>query len=369
MNRSAILVLLLTTATVCAGPPNEPPRAPVSSPLEIADLEVELATLVPPLLEKFNVPGASVAVLVDREVVLLRGFGRLSSEDNAPAVDAHTVFQAASLSKPVVAYGVHRLLVEGTDGFELDRPLTDYRPPDEPYDHDDPRLQRITARMVLSHTTGFPNWRPGNWSGDPKPLRIKSEPGARFRYSGEGYVYLQRVVERITGETLDVYLHRTVLDPLDMRGSSFVWEERFESVHAVPHDGKGRPQEKSRPVSALAAGTLQTTAADYARFLQAVLSRGPSDEAGESWLTPVSKIDDRLGWSLGWGFDKMEDGHVFWQWGDDGPFKALVAGSHARGVAVVVFTNGQRGLNVARPVVERVLGSGLTFLDYRMLDY
>jgi len=137
------------------------------------------------------------------------------------------------------------------------------RPPDEPYDHDDPRLQRITARVVLSHTTGFPNWRPDNWSGDPKPLRIKFEPGARFRYSGEGYVYLQRVVERITGETLDVYLRRTVLDPLDMRSSSYVWEERFESVHAVPHDGKARPQEKSRPEAALAAGTLQTTAADY----------------------------------------------------------------------------------------------------------
>lgn len=122
MKRSAILVLLLATATVCAGPPGESPKAPVSSPLEIADLEAEFATLIPPLLEKFNVPGASVAVLVDREVVLLRGFGRLSSEDNAPAVDAHTVFPAASLSKPVVAFGVHRLLVEGTDGFELDRP-------------------------------------------------------------------------------------------------------------------------------------------------------------------------------------------------------------------------------------------------------
>ncbi len=95
MKRSAMLVLLLTTATVCAGPSGEPPRAPVSSPLEIADLEAELATLIPPLLEKFNVPGASVAVVVDREVVLLRGFGRLSSAANAPAVDAHSVFQAA----------------------------------------------------------------------------------------------------------------------------------------------------------------------------------------------------------------------------------------------------------------------------------
>ena len=362
-------ILLLTAAVGCGVPPGEPSRAPVSSVLEIADLEAEFATVVPRLLEEYNVPGASVAVLVDREIALVSGFGRVRADESAPAVDAHTVFQAASLSKPVFAYGVHRLLVEGTDGFDLDRPLTDYRPPDEPYEHHDPRLERITARVVLSHTTGFPNWRPDNWSNEPKPLRIKFDPGTRFQYSGEGYVYLQRVVERITGETLDAYLRQTVLDPLDMRGSSFVWEERFEAVHAVAHDGKGRPQDKSRPRAALAAGTLQTTAVDYARFLQAVLGGGPSDEAGESWLSRASKIDDRLGWSLGWGFEEAEGEDLFRQWGDDGPFKALVAGSHARGVAVVVFTNGQRGLNVARPIVERVLGPERAFLDFRMLDY
>ena len=86
-------------------------------------------------------------------------------------------------------------------------------------------------------------------------------------------------------------------------------------------------------------------------------------------MAQVSSIDDQLGWSLGWGFEARADGDLFWQWGDDGPFKALVAGSHSRGVAVVVFTNGQRGLNVARPVIERVLGPGLAFLDFRMVNY
>jgi CubicO group peptidase (beta-lactamase class C family) len=363
----AVLALVLTAAAACAAPP-EPTRPPAAS-LTTDALDADLAELVPPLLERYHVPGASVAVIVDGKPVLLRGYGRLRAEEDAPAVDGHTVFQAASLSKPVVAYGVHRLIAERPDDLDLDRPLSGYRPPDEPYERGDPRLERITARMVLSHTTGFPNWRPDNWSDDPKPLKIRFEPGTKFRYSGEGYVYLQRVVEQITGETLDVYLRGSVLDPLRMQTSSFVWEERFEAIHATPHDGKGRPQEKWRPRSAQAAGTLQTTAADYARFLLAVLGDGPSPEAAESWLTQVSTIDDRLGWSLGWGIEKLEDGDLFWQWGDDGPFKALVAGSPARGVAVVVFTNGQRGLNVARPVVERVLGTGLRFLDYRMLSY
>ena len=353
----------------CSPPSSVPSKMPAANLQSTHELEAGLTGIIPPLLEEHNVPGASVAVLVDREIVLVRGYGRLRADEASPSVDEHTVFQAASLSKPVVAYGVHRLFAERPEDIDLDRPLAEYRPPDEPYRHDDPRLERITARMVLSHTTGFPNWRPGDSSDNPKPLKIKFEPGSRFQYSGEGYVYLQRVVEQITRETLDVYLRRSVLEPLNMRDSSFVWEERFEAVHAKPHDSKGRPKDKWRPRAALAAGTLHTTAMDYARFLQAVLGDGPSGEGAEPWLAQVSTIDDSLGWSLGWGIENVEDGDLFWQWGDDGPFKALAAGSQTGGVAVVVFTNGQRGLNVARPVIDWILGPGLRFLDFRMLSY
>lgn len=364
-----ILGLTLPVSAGCGRPPGVPSDLPAADLRSTHQLETGFAAIIPPLLEEYKVPGASVALLVDREIVLVRGYGRLRADEASPSVDEHTVFQAASLSKPVVAYGVHRLVAERPEGFDLDRPLAGYRPPDEPYRHDDPRLERITARMVLTHTTGFPNWRPGDSSDNPKPLKIKFEPGSRFQYSGEGFVYLQRVVEQITRETLDVYLRRSVLEPLNMRDSSFVWEERFEPIHAAPHDGKGRQKDKWRPRAALAAGTLHTTAVDYARFLQAVLGDGPSGEDAEPWLARVSTIDDSLGWSLGWGFEQGEDGDLFWQWGDDGPFKALAAGSHTRGVAVVVFTNGKRGLNVARPVVEWVLGPGLRFLDFRMLSY
>ena len=146
MHRTATFVLLLMAAVGCTAPAGEAPPTPVPAVPEIADLDADLATIVTPLLEKYNVPGVSVAVLVDGEIVLVNGFGRLRAEENSPAVDAHTVFQAASLSKPVFAYGVHRLLVKRTGGFDLDKPLTDYRSPDEPYDHDDPRLKKITAR-------------------------------------------------------------------------------------------------------------------------------------------------------------------------------------------------------------------------------
>ncbi|MEL7449023.1 MAG: serine hydrolase domain-containing protein [Pseudomonadota bacterium] len=360
----ALVVIAVALVAACS-PPSELP--PMSDSLAAADLEADLASLVPLLLSDYNVPGASVAVLVDGEVVLARGYGQRQAGGGSMPVDENTVFQAASLSKPVVAFGVHRLMAERPTALSLDQPLMAHRPPPGPYDEDDPRFGEVTPRHVLSHSTGLPNWRPNDSGPNPEPLKFRRDPGTDFGYSGEGYLYLQRVVERITGETLDRYLRRTVLDPVGMADSSFLWEASFDDRYASPHDKKGRPREKYRPRQASAAGTLHTTAVDYARFLQAVLGDGP-DGTG-AWLAKESTIDSSLGWALGVGYEAKAQGDVFWQWGDDGGFKALMAGSRERGVAVVVLTNSDRGLNVARPVVERVLGSELQFLDYRMLNY
>jgi CubicO group peptidase (beta-lactamase class C family) len=113
------------------------------------------------------------------------GFGVKDAARREP-VDAETVFEAASLSKSVFAYGVLALCHAGL--LDLDTPLTHYLP-DRSLCRD-PRLEAITARTVLSHTTGFPNWRQRG-----KPLTIDRVPGESFGYSGDGYLYLQRVVE------------------------------------------------------------------------------------------------------------------------------------------------------------------------------
>jgi CubicO group peptidase (beta-lactamase class C family) len=120
----------------------------------------------------------------------VRGFGVNETKKGAPVTE-DTIFEAASLSKPVFAYGVLKLVEQRKLG--LDVPLTTYLP--KPYIQDDDRLNKITARIVLSHRTGFPNWR-----GDGKPLAIHFTPGERFSNSGEGYIYLQHVVEQITGK-------------------------------------------------------------------------------------------------------------------------------------------------------------------------
>jgi CubicO group peptidase (beta-lactamase class C family) len=316
-----------------------------------------------------KLPGMAMAVVRDGTTRIVT-FGVRNAHSATPA-DAHTVFEAASLSKPVFAYLVLQLIDQGV--LTLDDTVAKYAPDDV---KDDPRAASVTVRQVLSHTTGLPNWR-----SKLRPMRTYFPPGDRFSYSGEGFVWLQHVVERITGATLDVVAQRLVFTPLGMTYSSYVWQPRFENDHADPHDAAGEPLPLSRPTEANAAATLHTTVADYALFLAAVLrSERLRPETARLWFTPqvilrrncVSCLDTRpegepigIAWGLGWGLETASN--TFFHWGDNPGFKAMVMGSIRSGVAVAVFTNGTAGLWPAMAVVrEEFAGNHPSFnwLDY-----
>src|SRR6266702_307477 len=151
----------------------------------LADLEKQ----IPGLMAEAKTPGLSIAIIRDAKVLWRRGFGVRDSAAKEP-VDNDTVFEACSVSKTVFAYAVLKLCERGV--INLDTPLTKYT--SERFLEGDPRLDLITARHVLSHTTGFPNWR-----SEAAPLKIQFTPGEKFSYSGEGYSYLQSVVMHLTG--------------------------------------------------------------------------------------------------------------------------------------------------------------------------
>lgn len=175
----------------------EQPAAAAALPAAlIADLESQ----IPAWLAAANVPGLSIAVVRDAKVVWARGFGVKHATTNIP-VDDQTLFEAGSVSKTVFAYAVMKLHETGV--LNLDRPLATYVSDRWLVD---PRFAQITARQVLSHTTGLPNWRSGN-----EPLRIHFTPGSQFQYSGEGYSYLQLVVSRLTGR-IDAQTCETLFD-------------------------------------------------------------------------------------------------------------------------------------------------------------
>src|SRR5262245_12567958 len=235
-----------------------------------------LATNVGQLISEALVPGLSMAVVGNGSIETLTTAGVRNAGDGAP-IDQQTIFDAASLSKPVFAYAVLQLIDAGA--LALDMPLARHVPD---YVQGDPRADTITVRHVLSHTSGLPNWRASDL-----PLKTYFPPGERFSYSGEGFVWLQRVVEAITGDPTDVLLHRLVFEPLEMRQSSFVWQSAFDVNYADPHDAALVPDLKKKPATANTAASLQTTARDYARFLQAVLSGARlKPETARLWLAP-----------------------------------------------------------------------------------
>jgi CubicO group peptidase (beta-lactamase class C family) len=346
---------------------------------------------LPRLLELASVPGLALAV-VDGKRVWRRGFGQ-AIEETAQPVSEETIFEAASLGKPIFAYAVLRLVDAGV--LDLDRPLYDYLPiPDA----NNARMKRVTARHVLSHTTGLPNWRQ-----QPSALEPATEPGKKFSYSGEGYFYLQRVVEALTGKPFARLMREQVLDPLDMKQSSYVWLPRFESRMAAGYDGQekrldiqsaigrrtqviaeewGKPlvdwryEESAQAVKFVnpdwpvlpiymdpnAAGSLLTTVSDYAKYLSRLVAIPPvpglklSPTSRRAMSTPVVRLNSALWWGLGWGIQRDEHGEVLWHWGANNSFRNFVIADPANGRAVVVFTNSENGPRVYERVIVAVTG-------------
>jgi len=294
--------------------------------------------MVGELLDEHGVPGVAVG-FVDADGVT-RVVTAGTRGEGLGSVDDDTVFAAASLSKPVFASGVMALVDAGA--LELDRPLSEYV--SEPYLAGDERAAAITARMVLSHTAGFPNWRHDG------PLFLRWSPGTRWGYSGEGFSYLQQVVERLAGVSVDRYLADAVLRPLGMDASTFLWRDADEARVAVGHTGNGQARPRfCPPVAKAAAGGLFTTAPDYLRFLVHSLAHG------HRMFGAQARIDDELAWGLGWGIEDGEGVRAIWQWGNDPGYKNFVIGRPADGQGVVVLTNSDHGALVYRELVRRLL--------------
>ncbi|UOQ66122.1 serine hydrolase domain-containing protein [Hymenobacter volaticus] len=229
------------------------------------------------LIDSAGIPGLSVAVINQKGVVWAKGAG-VREAGKPERVDESTVFSAASLSKPVFGYLVLKLADEGK--IDLDKPLYQYVPY-RAIEHNE-RHKRITARMVLSHQTGLPNWRSGQ-------LNFLFDPGTRFGYSGEGFVYLQGVVTTITGRELDELAQQYVFRPLGMSRSSYLWQPAFEANHATPHNRFGQPTALSRYSESNAAFSLMTTAADYGRFVVALLTgQGLKPATAQALFRPLS---------------------------------------------------------------------------------
>jgi tetratricopeptide (TPR) repeat protein len=222
--------------------------------------------------------------------------------------------------------------------------------------------------MVMSHSTGLPNW-------GGQRLELAFDPGTEFSYSGEGFVFLQRAVEKITGTDLNSFMQEEVFDPLGMSQSSYVWLDAYEELSATGHDALGRPQQKGKPQRPNAAATLHTTAGDYAKFLGALIEeQGLADETFELIFSPQvsapgddEEFEGTVFWGLGWGLQIGNAETSFWHWGDNGPFKAYVVGYREAGVGLVYFANSDAGLTIGDALLSMAFEDRYPSFDW--LDY
>jgi CubicO group peptidase (beta-lactamase class C family) len=318
----------------------------------IADLE----RLIPKLMEETRVPGVSVALIKDAKLHWRRGFG-VKDRDSKVPIDNNTVFEAASVSKTVFAYAAMKLCEKGVIG--LDTPLTRYT--SERFLEGDARLDLITARQVLSHTSGFQNWR-----SDEKPLKIHFAPGERYLYSGEGYNYLQSIMTNRTGQPIEAYMKANLFVPFGMASSGYIWNDRFENYAARPHDVDGKSLDNRKRTAAdaaryAAAGDLHTTPSDYARFLIEIINPKKSDafrlrkESLKEMIRPQVKVDDSKSWALGWEIQHTKRGDFIQHGGNNKGFHAYASASVEGKSGFIIMTNGDNGWKICGQILHRFL--------------
>ncbi len=303
------------------------------------------------IIRQHRIPALSLAYFDDGTIHSLQAWVESNVFDSE--IDDQTIFSAASLSKPITAYITLRLMEQGK--IHLDTPLAEY------HDYEDLISEtgygRVTPRMVLTHTSGLPNWREGD-------LRFIHTPGLRFSYSGEGFYWLQQVLEHIENKAFEAIAEEWVFEPLAMNRSSFVWEGRFEGNYAIPQNIVMFPSEKWKPASPNAAGSLQTTATDYAKFLQELaepkfitIKTRDAMLSSQVLVKSYEKGQQTVSWGLGIGIQETAEGRECWHWGNNGNVRSYFAYSLARKKGVIYLTNSKNGLAMTNKITDLFLGT------------
>lgn len=314
-----------------------------------------------------DIPGISFA-LFSSEGMLFEYVQGVKSKESSEPVGTETVFEAASISKPVFAVLVQSFVDEGV--IDLTTPLAKYVDPVPEISYD-ARSSTLTPQMILSHQGGLPNWRARInlealtldelfSAGDT--LRFKNDPGTAFGYSGEGFLVLQRVIEDLSSESLETLASARIFDPLAMTRTSFSFSTAAEENYALGHTQDGKPN-KFGLRAALSSSTLHTTAGDLARF-GAYLAKDIARKG--KWATlieptvSVSENDDlHFSWALGFGVVDTPTGRYVYHGGNNVIFIADFIYSIEEDLGYVLLTNSANGPKMVHPLEKHVFGRQL----------
>jgi CubicO group peptidase (beta-lactamase class C family) len=369
LRRSALIIVLVIIPTKRSMAQGIRPSGESSSP--------SLQNVLQQAAAKYKIPGLAVAVIEHGQVRGIEVFGVRDTKSRVPITD-RTVFEAGPLGEPLYAYAVLRLAAEGK--FNPGAPLPSLGP--LPYVRDldatsssgateslgELWFNQVTAIRVMNHTSGMPDWARN------QHLHPQSAPGQKWSYSNEGYLYLQNVVEHVTGESFDALLRRSVLLPDRMAHSDFIWRPEYESEMATGYDSAGTPVPSHRYARPAAAATLYTTVREYAQFVMMLMASAPAQHAHESavsmMLNPTVAVEDasRFWWGLGVGVEKDSEDNFFFHRENSSGFQCFVMASRKTGSGVVIFTNSSNGLDAVPEIVAATIGGTHPILKSKFLQ-
>lgn len=351
-----------------------------------------LTSRVQYLMKKANVSGVGISVFNNNELVYSKAFGLANVQKKVPLTRDAEMY-GASLSKMVFAYIVMLYVQENV--IDLDKPLFEYlsKPlPDYEFDNknkgfqdlkDDERYKKITARMCLTHTTGFPNWR---FFDPEQKLLIKFDPGTRYSYSGEGINYLQFVLEQITGKNLETIAQEKVFQPLGMNHTSYIWQNSFDSNICYGHNIKGEPYGAHKKKVTSAAGSMTTTLNDFTKFYAAFinqknLTKKSFDEMtntqvyikSKAQFGPLAVVDGtdndniQLGYGLGVGIYHTSYGRAYFKEGHDDGWGHYSVAFPDKKIAMIIMTNNDNGESIFKELLEFAIGD--TYMPWQWENY
>jgi CubicO group peptidase (beta-lactamase class C family) len=341
------------------------------------------------LMERFHVPGVSVAVIRDFEIHWAKGYGVADVESGA-RVDADALFQAASISKPVTAMAALRAVQDGRFSLDADinTILKSWKLPAGEFT----RRQPVTPRALMSHTSGlgdgfgFPGYHPsaarptiveilnGSKPSNVGPVLMEREPFSAAKYSGGGVTLMQLALMDALGKPFPEIMQSLVLGPIGMTHSAFEQPLSPErDRHATrAHSGGGRAMDtKWHVYPELAAAGLWTTPTDLATFAieiqKASLGRSArvlNQSTVREMLTPVGVGD----YAVGLAITKKGEGWYFAHGGSNWGFQCDLLAHRLKGYGVAIMTNSDSGRPVINAIEDRVAAAyGWDSLDKPVL--
>jgi len=309
-------------------------------------------------MDTLNIPGLAIAVINDSKVVYHQTFGLANLEKRLP-VTVKTIFEGASLSKSVFAFFVMKFVEEGK--LDLDKPLYEYLPyPD--IAHDD-RYRKITGRMVLSHRSGFPNWRENE---DDKKLKIKFEPGTNYEYSGEGYQYLAMVLKHIEGTDwngLETIFQDKVAKPIGMEHTVFISTPYTDKNKAEPYnnqsqwlDWKNDYWYKKGKGQFVAPASILSEPMDFSKWIITVMNQKQLSENSYNQLfthhSKISTSSTGIGVYYALGFVTADSvySNTYFHGGSNDGFTCFYLMDTEKDWGYVLFTNSEYGEKLGNEV-------------------